>query len=158
MGKIICLMGKSSTGKDTIFKELLAEDALGLKTIVPYTTRPIRAGEKNGREYFFASEADYQRLKQETKSLRRGLIRPITDCGDTSRWMTGRYSLPGRLYYDRHTGGVPEYQGIFRCGKGTAHHDRIKRWCAPPEGSGQGKTAGVLRDMRRCAGGSWQTA
>lgn len=69
MGKIICLMGKSSTGKDTIFKELLAEDALGLKTIVPYTTRPIRAGEKNGREYFFASEEDYQRLKQENKII-----------------------------------------------------------------------------------------
>ena len=44
MGKIICLMGKSSTGKDTIFKRLLEDDTLELKTIVPYTTRPIRVG------------------------------------------------------------------------------------------------------------------
>ncbi len=52
MGKIICLMGKSSTGKDTIFKSLLSDKDLGLKKIVPYTTRPIRAGERNGVEYF----------------------------------------------------------------------------------------------------------
>ena len=45
MGKIFCLMGKSSTGKDTIYKMLRDEKALQLQTIVPYTTRPIRAGE-----------------------------------------------------------------------------------------------------------------
>lgn len=63
MGKIVYLMGKSSTGKDTVFKELLREGAMGCETIVPYTTRPIRAGEKNGVEYFFTEEAEFQRLK-----------------------------------------------------------------------------------------------
>ena len=48
MGKIFCLMGKSSTGKDTIYKMLRDEKALQLQTIVPYTTRPIRAGETEG--------------------------------------------------------------------------------------------------------------
>ena len=38
MGKIVYLMGKSSTGKDTIFKKLLQEGTVALKTIVPYTT------------------------------------------------------------------------------------------------------------------------
>lgn len=52
MGKIICLMGKSSTGKDTIYKHLLSDRRLGLKKIVPYTTRPIRNGERDGVEYF----------------------------------------------------------------------------------------------------------
>ena len=35
MGKIFCLMGKSSTGKDTIYKRLLEDQELGLRRIVP---------------------------------------------------------------------------------------------------------------------------
>lgn len=63
MGKIVYLMGKSSTGKDTIFKRLLSDDALKLKTIVPYTTRPVRDGETNGVEYFFTDEEGFRQLK-----------------------------------------------------------------------------------------------
>ncbi len=55
-------MGKSSSGKDTIFKELLREGKIKLKTIVPYTTRPIRVGEQQGVEYFFIDEEEYQQL------------------------------------------------------------------------------------------------
>lgn len=69
MGKIICLMGKSSTGKDTIFKCLLEDGALGLKTIVPYTTRPIRDGERQGVEYFFTDEEGFQNLKRRGKII-----------------------------------------------------------------------------------------
>ncbi|MBR6626468.1 MAG: guanylate kinase [Lachnospiraceae bacterium] len=69
MGKIICLMGKSSTGKDTIFKELLKENPFGLKTIVPYTTRPIREGERDGVEYFFVDEDRYLALEAEGKVI-----------------------------------------------------------------------------------------
>ncbi len=64
MGKIVCLMGKSSTGKDTIFKELLRQGKLPLRTIVPYTTRPIRAGEKDGVEYKFTDEAGFRKLRE----------------------------------------------------------------------------------------------
>ena len=49
MGKMIYLMGKSSSGKDTIYKRLLADRELRLKKIVPYTTRPIRGGGTGGR-------------------------------------------------------------------------------------------------------------
>lgn len=69
MGKIVYLMGKSSTGKDTIFKELLRGGTMGLRTIVPYTTRPIRVGEKDGVEYFFIDEDGFQRLKNEGKII-----------------------------------------------------------------------------------------
>lgn len=67
MGKIIYLMGKSSTGKDTVFKELLKRGGCRLRTIVPYTTRPIRSGENNGGEYFFTDEAGFLQLQQEGK-------------------------------------------------------------------------------------------
>ena len=59
MGKIVYLMGKSSTGKDTIYKRLLQENPFGLKKIIPYTTRPIRLGEKNGVEYHFTDEDNF---------------------------------------------------------------------------------------------------
>ena len=55
MGKIVYIMGKSSSGKDTIFQKL--KEALPeFKTIVLYTTRPIRAGEQDGVEYHFVNE------------------------------------------------------------------------------------------------------
>ncbi len=62
MGKIVYLMGKSSTGKDTIYKRLLDEMSQRLHRIVPYTTRPIRLKEKNGVEYFFTDEVGFARL------------------------------------------------------------------------------------------------
>lgn len=52
---IFYLMGKSSSGKDTIYRKL-KESMPELQSITGYTTRPIRAGEKDGREYFFVNE------------------------------------------------------------------------------------------------------
>ncbi len=55
MGKIYYMMGKSSSGKDTLLKAV--RDALpDIRSVTPYTTRPIRDGERNGEEYFFISE------------------------------------------------------------------------------------------------------
>ncbi|MBQ3599665.1 MAG: guanylate kinase [Lachnospiraceae bacterium] len=64
MNKLFVLMGKSATGKDTIYKELLEMPELCLRTIVPYTTRPIRRGERNGVEYFFVSDEKYKEMKE----------------------------------------------------------------------------------------------
>ena len=69
MGKIYCIVGKSSTGKDTIFKMLLQEKELHLKTIVPYTTRPIRAGEQDGVEYYFCDDKKVEELEQEDRII-----------------------------------------------------------------------------------------
>ena len=68
MGKIFCLMGKSSTGKDTIYKMLRDEKALQLQTIVPYTTRPIRAGETEGVEYHLLMNKGFRSSKKKEKS------------------------------------------------------------------------------------------
>ncbi len=69
MSKIVYIMGKSSTGKDTIFKELLLKSDFSFNTIVSYTTRPIREGEKNGQEYIFTDEAGFQRLRRAGKII-----------------------------------------------------------------------------------------
>lgn len=65
MGKMIYLMGKSSTGKDTVYRKLLSWKEMNLKRIVPYTTRPIRIGEKEGNEYHFTDETEYKRLEEQ---------------------------------------------------------------------------------------------
>ena len=48
MGKIFHIMGKSSTGKDTVYKKLLEREAGRFRTIVMYTTRPRRDGDRRG--------------------------------------------------------------------------------------------------------------
>lgn len=68
MGKIICLMGKSSSGKDTIYKQLKSEMP-ELKPIVLYTTRPKREGEREGVEYHFVDEKAYVALKAEGRII-----------------------------------------------------------------------------------------
>jgi guanylate kinase len=62
-------MGKSSSGKDTIFKLLLDRTDIDLKTIVSYTTRPIRSHEKPGEEYNFVSIEEKDRLVAEGKVI-----------------------------------------------------------------------------------------
>ena len=63
MGKLFYIMGKSSSGKDTIYKRLM-EQMPQMKTIVPYTTRPIREGETDGVEYFFVDEDRLEELRE----------------------------------------------------------------------------------------------
>ncbi len=62
-------MGKSATGKDTLYKELLKKKDLGIKPVISYTTRPIREGEKEGTEYHFVEKDTYEKLKQEGKVI-----------------------------------------------------------------------------------------
>lgn len=69
MGKLIYLMGKSSSGKDTIYKELLNSNELKLKKVVPYTTRPIREGEKDGVQYHFVDDDRFHELCKEKKII-----------------------------------------------------------------------------------------
>lgn len=69
MGTIFCIVGKSSSGKDTIYKKLLENSSLQLQRIVPYTTRPIRAGECEGVEYHFTTVDAMERLQDENKII-----------------------------------------------------------------------------------------
>ncbi len=65
MGKLIVLMGKSATGKDTIYKLLQVDQSLNLQQLVPYTTRPMRAGERDGEAYHFVTEEEFHGLLEE---------------------------------------------------------------------------------------------
>lgn len=64
MGKIFYVMGKSASGKDTIYKRLTAS-LPEVKTVRMYTTRPIRDGETNGVEYFFTDRQFLERCRKQ---------------------------------------------------------------------------------------------
>lgn len=69
MGRIFYLMGKSASGKDSLFKLLVNDSELKLKTVTLYTTRPIRAEEKAGREYNFCDVDFFNRMSEENKVI-----------------------------------------------------------------------------------------
>lgn len=68
MSKIFYLMGKSASGKDTIYKKI-KEQMPQLRTIVIYTTRPIREGETDGVEYFFVDDVRRAELEKAGKVI-----------------------------------------------------------------------------------------
>lgn len=68
MGNIFYVMGKSASGKDTIYKKLL-ERMPWLKTVVTYTTRPIRDGETEGVEYHFTTAGQLEQFRQEGRLI-----------------------------------------------------------------------------------------
>lgn len=69
MAKIFFVLGKSCSGKDTIFNRLKENKELNLKTVVGYTTRPMREGEEDGKEYFFVSREKLEVLKSSGKVI-----------------------------------------------------------------------------------------
>ena len=70
MKKIFVFMGKSSSGKDTLFKELLKSSTeLDIVPYILYTTRPMRENEENGKDYFFTSNESFDNLISEGKMI-----------------------------------------------------------------------------------------
>ena len=75
MGKIFVIMGKTSSGKDSVFKNLQEHLTLNQgvwetpKTVVSYTTRPMRPGETEGVEYFFVTEERLKELREQGKVI-----------------------------------------------------------------------------------------
>jgi len=58
-GQIFIVSAPSGSGKTTLLRKLLEEDER-LRFSVSYTTRKPRGRERNGKEYFFVSEAEFE--------------------------------------------------------------------------------------------------
>lgn len=61
MYKVICLIGKAGSGKDTLLRRILSLHP-DLHEIISYTTRPPRDYEVNGKDYYFISSNDFENL------------------------------------------------------------------------------------------------
>lgn len=95
MGRIFYIMGKSSSGKDTIYKRL-SERHSDMKRIIPYTTRPVREGETDGVEYFFVDQKRLNDLMDEGRVIE---VRSYdTKCGIWTYFTAD----DGQINLDRH--------------------------------------------------------
>ena len=61
MGRIV-LCGKAASGKDHMRKVL---ESRGFRYGVSYTTRPPRAGEVDGKDYYFISVDEFEALLED---------------------------------------------------------------------------------------------
>ena len=104
MGRIFYIIGKSSTGKDTIYKKLLSKYPEELKQVVMYTTRPIREDEKDGVTYNFVTEDYYKQAERQGLIIEsraydtiHGIWRYFTVNDDQINLDTGNYLISGVL-------------------------------------------------------------
>ncbi len=71
MSKIFCLVGKSASGKDTIYKKIISAYKDELVSVVLGTTRPMRIGETDGVDYRFFSDEELLQLETEGKVIEK---------------------------------------------------------------------------------------
>ncbi|WP_124067855.1 guanylate kinase [Clostridium sp. E02] len=98
MSKIYYVMGKSATGKDTIYKKLL-ERLPELKKIILYTTRPIRDGEKEGMEYHFTTDRKRDEFRKENKIIEERTYETVYGPWTYFTVDDGQFNLEGKIKY-----------------------------------------------------------
>ena len=69
--KIICITGRSATGKDTIYQRLMQDPELCLHGVISYTTRPMRIKETDGVDYHFCTVPQMEELEAAGKIIER---------------------------------------------------------------------------------------
>ena len=83
---ITILCGKSASGKDTLLTELKNSD--GFCTIISTTSRPIREGEQNGREYNFVPKSEFLQMIEKDEFLEYRTYN-TTFAGEPDTWYYG---------------------------------------------------------------------
>lgn len=59
-GKIFVITGCSGAGKTSVAEKIIQIEELKLEKVITCTTRPIRNGEKNGKDYFFIAKKEFE--------------------------------------------------------------------------------------------------
>lgn len=92
-GTLVIISSPSGGGKGTLVKEILARvPAIGFS--VSYTTRPMRDGEEDGREYHFVSRDEFERRTEANVFLEYALVHG--NYYGTSRAQVERETSAGR--------------------------------------------------------------
>lgn len=65
MKQIVVIAGPSGSGESTVTNEIVRRFPDRVNRLVTATTRPPRVGEKNGVDYYFFTEEEFTRLKEQ---------------------------------------------------------------------------------------------
>lgn len=84
--KIVYIIGRSGSGKDTIKSILLRSSDLDLKPLVEVTTRPMRENEVDGVEHVFINDTELDGLKNSNRIIESRSYK--TACGDIWSYAT----------------------------------------------------------------------
>lgn len=84
MANLVYIMGKSSAGKDTVYQRI--KDEIDTNQYVPYTTRPKRDGEQEGREYNFLNREQFEELQKQEKVMEYRNYNVINAKGEKDIW------------------------------------------------------------------------
>ncbi len=87
MNKLIVLCGKSGSGKDAIMRVML-DRFCNLKPVVSDTTRPMREGEVDSREYNFITAEKFNELEKNGEYIEARKYNTVQN-GDPSVWYYG---------------------------------------------------------------------
>ena len=71
MSRIFCIVGKSCSGKDTLYARILAQNRPGLVPVVPCTTRPRRPGEVEGQSYHFVTQEQLRQYENQGQVIEK---------------------------------------------------------------------------------------
>jgi len=71
---LIVISGPSAVGKDTIARAVMAERPDDFYFVVTATTRPSRADEVDGRDYYFASNDEFARMIEDNELLEYAVV------------------------------------------------------------------------------------
>ena len=133
MGKIYYIMGKSSSGKDTLFRKIKQELPM-LQTVTLYTTRPKREGEREGVEYHFVTDEQMHIFERQGKVVELRTYNTVHGAWKicyNRRWTgeSGRI----RLSDDRNAGVLWKVKEILRSGVSCSgvHRSRGRRAAEP---------------------------
>ncbi len=146
-GRLVIISGPSGSGKSTVLQKLVQNSEVTLMLSVSATTRPPRPGEKEGRDYYFLSDEEFQRRRNAGEFLEckevfgrgywYGTLREAVSTGlNEGKWVILEIDVQGALAVLRdqpeaitifvHPGSMAELEKRLR-NRGTESEEAIQR-------------------------------
>lgn len=93
--KIFVIMGKSASGKDTIFQQVCSQ--YDVSPIVYYTTRPRRITEENGKDYFFVPISVIENAEQNGTLIEKRVYNTVNGLWTYATINDGQFNTDNNL-------------------------------------------------------------
>ena len=110
-GKLIVIVAPSGTGKSSLMRRLKGEDLL-LDESISYTTREIRPGEENGRDYFFVSSTEFKQMIENNEFTEWALVHGEYK-GTSKKFVEKKISKGHNLIFDLDIQGTDSMKQFF---------------------------------------------